>query len=132
MVFYFLSSFLYDLILGFKNIILNTLSLSLSTIILPVTIEQGYYITGVPINYSNTGLKLSEAALFKKLKTNYPNVPLTKVNILPSFNNPKFAGSQLGSINAFVLLSDAEKADNIIFNNLPFIIFHSYCRVMHK
>ena len=78
---------------------------------MPITIEQGYYITSVPINHSDTSLKLFEAVLFKELKTNYPDIPFTKVNILPSFNNPKFAGSQLGSANAFVLSLDAEKAD---------------------
>ena len=132
MVLCFPPAFSYDLILGFKNIILNTLSLPLSTDISPVTVEQGYYITGVPINHPYTGLKLTEEALLKELKTSYPDIPFTKVNILPPSNNPKFAGSQLGSANAFVLSSDAEKADDIIFNNLPFIVFHSRCRVMHK
>lgn len=125
MVFCFPSFFSYNLILRFKNIILNTLSLSLSTIILPVTIEQGYYITGVLINHPNTGLKLSESDPLKELKINYPNVLFTKVNILPLSNNLKFAESQLSSANVFVLSSDADKIDDIIFNNLPFIIFHS-------
>ena len=94
--------------------------------------KQGYYITGVPINHPDTGLKLMESALFKELKINYPNVSFTKVNILPSLNNPKFASSQLGSTNTFVLLLNTEKSDDIIFNNLPFIISHSHCHIMHK
>ena len=93
MVFCFPSSFSFDLILGFKNIILNTLSLSPSTIISPITTEQGYYIIGVPINHSDSSLKLTETALLKELKINYPNVPFTKVNILPPSNNLKFTGS---------------------------------------
>ena len=76
MVFCFLSSFSYDLILGFKNIFLNTFSLSLSTTISPITTEQGYYITSVLINHPDTGLKLTKTALLKELKINYPDIPL--------------------------------------------------------
>ncbi|PAV17063.1 hypothetical protein PNOK_0712700 [Pyrrhoderma noxium] len=132
MVFCFPNSFSFDLIMGFKNIILNTLSLPNDTVISPVTLEHGYYITGVPIKHPDTGLPLTEAALLKELKINFPDVPFVKANILPPSNNPKFAGSQLGSANIFVSMSDAAKADDIIFNNLPFIIFHSKCRVTHK
>ena len=132
MVLCFPHSFSFDLIMGFKNIILNTLSLPNDTFISAVTNEHGYYITGVPIKHPDTGLPLTESALLKELKINYPDVPFIKANILPPSNNPKFAGSQLGSANIFVSMSDASKADDIIFNNLPFIIFHSKCRVTHK
>ncbi|PAV19956.1 hypothetical protein PNOK_0489000 [Pyrrhoderma noxium] len=132
MVFCFPNTFSFDLIMGFKNIILNTLSLPNDTAISPVTMEHGYYITGVPIKHPDTGLPLTESALLKELKINYPDVPFIKANILPPSNNPKFAGSQLGSANIFVSISDAAKADDIIFNNLPFIIFHAKCRVTHK
>ena len=132
MVFCFPNTFSFDLIMGFKKIILNTLSLSHETAIAPVTIEHGYYITGVPIKHPDTRLPLTEAALLKELKINYPDIPFIKANILPPSNNPKFAGSQLGSANIFVSISDATKADDIIFNNLSFIIFHAKCRVTHK
>ncbi|PAV17666.1 hypothetical protein PNOK_0615200 [Pyrrhoderma noxium] len=132
MVFCFPNTFSFDLIMGFKNIILNTLSLPNNTSISLVTMEHGYYITGVPIKHPDTGLPLTESALLKELKINYPDVPFIKANILPPSNNPKFAGSQLGSANIFVSISDAGKADDIIFNNLPFILFHSKCRVTRK
>ena len=54
------------------------------------------------------------------------------MDLLPRSTNPKFASSQLCSANAFVLTQDAAKADDIIFNNLPFIVFHSPCKVMHR
>ncbi|PAV19092.1 hypothetical protein PNOK_0593600 [Pyrrhoderma noxium] len=132
MVFCFPNNFSFDLIMGFKNIILNTLSLTHDTLISPVTMEHGYYITGVPIKHPDTGLLLTESDLLKELKINYPDVPFIKANILPPSNNPKFAGSQLGSANIFVSMSNAAKADDIIFNNLPFIIFHAKCKVSHK
>ncbi|PAV16894.1 hypothetical protein PNOK_0695800 [Pyrrhoderma noxium] len=111
MVLCFPNSFSFDLIIGFKNIILNTLSLPHDTLISPVTSEHGYYITGVPIKHPDTGLPLTESALLKELKINYPDVPFIKANILPLSNNPKFAGSQLGSANIFVsMFSISNKA----------------------
>ena len=132
LVFCFPPTFSFDLILGFKNLILNTFSLSLFTPISSVTSEQGYYISSIPINHPIKGTPLSEADLLAELKLNNPDVPFTKVKILPSNPNPRFMGSQLISTNAFVLSKDAAKADDIIFNNLLFLLFHTSCRVMHK
>ena len=75
---------------------------------------------------------MSEADLLVELKLNNPDVPFTKVKILPSNPNPRFVGSQLISANAFVLSKAAAKADDIIFNNLPFLLFYTSCQVMHK
>ena len=132
LVFYFPSSFSFELILGFKNLIFNALSLPLSTPISSVTSEQGYYISGISINHSLIGTPLSEANLLAKLKLNNPDVLFTKVKILSSNPNSRFKGSQLISANVFVFSKDAAKADNIIFNNLSFLLFHTSCHVMHK
>ena len=132
MVFSFPDSFSYEFILGFKNLILNTLSLPPSTTISHVLSEHGYYVTGVPITHPVKGTKLSEDDLLSELRTNNPDVPITRVVILPPSNNPKFANSQLGSANFFVSSKNADTADKIVFNTNPFLIFHSPCRVQHK
>ena len=55
MVFSFPDSFSFEFILGFKNLILNALSLPSSTIISHVLSEQGYYVSGIPITHPVKG-----------------------------------------------------------------------------
>ncbi|PAV21545.1 hypothetical protein PNOK_0150200 [Pyrrhoderma noxium] len=131
-VFSFPDTFSFELILGFKNLILNALSLPLSTVISHVLSEHGYYVTGIPISHPVKGSKLSEDDLLSELRTNNPDIPITRVVILPPSNNPKFANSQLGSANFFISSKNADMADKIIFNMNPFLIFHSPCRVQRK
>ncbi|PAV20270.1 hypothetical protein PNOK_0289700 [Pyrrhoderma noxium] len=97
MVFSFPDSFSFEFILGFKNLILNALSLPSSTTISHVLSEQGYYVSGIPITHPVKGSKLSEEDLLSELRNNNPDVPITRVVLLPSSNNPKFANSQLGA-----------------------------------
>ena len=92
-VFCFSSTFSFDLIIGFKNLILSTLSLPFSTIISLIIIKQRYYILEIPINNSILREPLIEHNLLIKFHLNNPNILFTKVNILPCFSNSKFADS---------------------------------------
>ena len=92
-VFCFSPTFSFDLIIGFKNLILSALSLPFSTIISPIIIKQGYYILEISINNSILREPLMEHDLLIKFHLNNPNILFTKVNILSCFSNFKFADS---------------------------------------